>query len=191
MHKDRLVIWFLALLAFMITAFCTGMMSMVGGYSTFYGFAVDSEANVYVGRDSWIRVYQGDREIRKFSPQTSRGYAFRMDNDELLVYAGTDYFRIDLHGEVLERIEEEDLNVDLRFRNPNTRFTAADGTRYRMTGSLLHGKRIWNLETGEVIWQQRTAEVVTTRVAAVSVLCALFSGAMAFVVHGNPDDRTR
>ena len=183
MDKNRQVIWFLALFTFMIVAFFTGMLTIVSGYAAFYGFAVDSQANVYVGRDSWIRVYHGDREVRKISPQTSRGYSFRLENDELLVYAGIYYYRMDQQGEVLERIEEADLDVDLRFRNPNTRFTAADGTRYRMTGSLLHGKRIWNLESGKVIWQQRTSEVVTTRVASVSVLCALFSGAMAFVVH--------
>lgn len=191
MGKDRQATWFLVFLACMIPAFCTGMMSMLGGYSSFYGFAVDSEANVYVGRDAWIRVYQGDREIRKLSPQTSRGYAFRMEHDELLVYAATYYYRMDLQGEVLERIEPDDLDLDLHFYNHNTRFTAADGTRYRMTGSLLHGKRIWNLETGAVVWQQSASEVVTMRIASVSLLCTLVSGAMALFVYGKPNDRSR
>ena len=191
MVKDKRVVWFLALFAFMIVAFFTGMQTLVSGFPAFYGFAVDSDANVYVGRDSWIHVYQGDREIRKLSAQTSRGYTFALENNEILLYNGVSYYCMDLQGEVLERMEEVDLDTRSQLRNPNTRFTAADSTRYHMTGSLLHGKRIWNLETGEVVWQQRTAEVITTRVAAVSVLCALFSGAMAFVVHGNPDNRTR
>ena len=183
MGKDKQTKWILALLAFGMTAFVTGLLTIMGGYAAFYGFAVDSEMNVYVGRDSWIHVYQGNRVLRRLSPQTSRGYAFRMENDELLVYTGSDYSRMDLQGEVLERIDEEDLNVELRFRNPNARFTAADGTRYRMTESLLHGRQIRNVATGETIWKQRPAEVVTMRAAGVSVVCALFSAAMAFLVY--------
>ena len=67
------------------------------------GIRVDDNGNIYVGLTEEIRVFDKSGQLlRSFSPKTSKGYIFEIDEDKLLVDCASTSYVMDLNGAVLE-----------------------------------------------------------------------------------------
>ena len=55
-----------------------------------FGFAVDSNENVYIGTMKRINVYKDGNLLRKIDPPTSRSYQFYIENDQLIIGCAVD-----------------------------------------------------------------------------------------------------
>lgn len=70
------------------------------------GFAVDKEDNLYIGMPSIINVYSPEGDIlRSFSPKTSRGYSFTIEDGEtVFIDSGDKQYTLDLYGVFLKTV---------------------------------------------------------------------------------------
>lgn len=102
----------------------------------YQGFAVDKYGNVYLGKNSRIDVYNGNGDfLRSLDSQTNRGYGLTiLKGDKVFVDTGDYYYLMDLDGNVLQETDVTTLDdiPYLGFIYNQTRFTADDGSEYRM-----------------------------------------------------------
>lgn len=98
------------------------------------GFAVDKDENLYVGMTSLIRVYSPEGDIlRSFSPKTSRGYSFTIEDGEtVFVDSGDKQYILDLYGNLLSTVMgnySKAINSD--------RFISKSGNEYVVHNRML------------------------------------------------------
>ena len=72
---------------FILFGILANVSIFLGAFHTlsFYGFALDSQNLLYVGRDNVIEVYKGNEKVFDINPKTSRAYAFTINNDLCLM----------------------------------------------------------------------------------------------------------
>ena len=111
--------------------------AVTGKACLFYnGFAVDSDGNMYIGKDHVIEVLKPDGDVlRRIDPCTSRGYRFTMDADQTLwIDTGGYLYRTDRFG---ARIESREIHGDGLSVSVLYEYVSADGTAYRMKNRFL------------------------------------------------------
>ncbi len=135
MRLGKLLIIFLLIL-FPIITICNVLMSMGIVSITYSGFGVDSLGVLYVGKENTIEKYKDGKMIGKISPQTSRGYAFTIQEDDtILLSTASIVYKIDHSGKILDEWEDEDTSTfnDVQFIR---KFIAKDGRKYVMKSLL-------------------------------------------------------
>ena len=119
------IIWLV--LTFCLVLTNTGRVSI-----TYSGFGVDSSGVLYVGKEGVIEKYNSDKMVGTISPQTSRGYAFTVREDDTILLSTADMvYKLDLSGKVLDKWEDEGTSTfnDLQHIR---KFTAKNGQKYVM-----------------------------------------------------------
>ncbi len=106
--------WFLftAFLAwFCIISLATGKANI-----TSHGFGIDDQGKVYIGNSNDIFVYSNQSLQYKINAMTSRGYFFRIEEDQTIhLSTSTEVYTIALDGEVLSmRIDNDHTYEDLK-----------------------------------------------------------------------------
>lgn len=97
---------------------------------TMNGFAVDAEGQLYIGQAKKIIVLKDGSIVKTLSPQTSRAYAFTIENGETVVLStSTTVFVMDLDGVVLSQYPDRDSQVFNQLQNKK-RFVDIFGTEY-------------------------------------------------------------
>ena len=119
------IIWF-------VGAVCFILMNIGNVSITYSGFGVDSAGVLYVGKEGVIEKYDGNKMIGEISPQTSRGYAFTIKEDDSILLSTADMvYKLDLSGKVLDEWEDEGTSTfnDLQYIR---KFVGKDGRQYTM-----------------------------------------------------------
>lgn len=97
---------------------------------SYKGFAIDSQDNLYVGKDGGvIGVYSNGKLIKNISLMTSKGYAFTIKNDRLVVAALSSVYTLDLEGNILEKHDDLSIEYNKIFKEKNN-FIDSDGNSY-------------------------------------------------------------
>lgn len=132
MKAKRMLLIYL-LCVFPVISICVFMI-LSGSVSVFYsGFAVDSSGILYVGTDREIKKYSDGKAVGTISPQTARGYAFTIQNDDtILLSTASTVYELDLSGNVLSQRKDEGTKEFNRLQKSKNRFTAQDGQTYVM-----------------------------------------------------------
>ena len=97
---------------------------------TYSGFAIDSENNLYLGKTGGkIDVYSGGKIVKSIS-LTSKGYAFTIKKDKLVVAALSNIYILDLEGNILEKKEcLNDTEYNKLFKEKNI-FIDSEGNKF-------------------------------------------------------------
>lgn len=134
----------------------------------YYGFAVDSSGNLYLGLDHQISVYSDGELIRTITTGTSRGFAFTIeDGDNLILSTSTVIYEMDLYGNVIEKSEDENARKFLKMQR-NKYFTTEDGCRYECKNVLGY---IQILSEGEVIYKMPTWHYIVLIAFVLTAIC--------------------
>ena len=117
---------------------CSIIMEMTGVVCTSYqGFAVDNNHNIYLGKNRDIEVLNDQGiYINKIHPMTSRGYRFTLvDDSEIWISTGDHFYKKDLSDHMIEEkpisLHTDDPLIGINFFT-SRKFTASNGTEYRM-----------------------------------------------------------
>ncbi|MBO5065852.1 MAG: hypothetical protein J6D06_07045 [Clostridia bacterium] len=107
--------------------------TMTGKYTTSYdGFAVDKEENVYIGYpEGKIKVYKDKKYLKTIFSGTNRGVDFTIvDGDKIYVYIAPQGYFLDLNG---KRIEYQGGEFDsfYTYRPQKSEFVFDDGVIYK------------------------------------------------------------
>lgn len=124
--------------------FCMSMLMLEKANISYYGFAIDSDGNIYLGKSSTIQVVdRSGMEIRSIRSMTSRGYNFTIIDDQIYLDTAAHYYIMDLYGNILDEGEGTEEN-ESRFPKINSlgfidasRFTDSAGNRYIMRTRFL------------------------------------------------------
>lgn len=126
------------------------MFSAFNGVCIFYnGFAVDSDKNIYLGKDSVIQVLSPKgEEIRSLNPITSRGYEFTIIDDLIFVDTGTTLYTMDLYGNIIQKSDSTGKSGAIFSNGNQFSCTASDGTNYIMK-NIFSRTKICEVNNGE------------------------------------------
>ena len=119
---------------------------------SYEGFAVDSESNLYLGKDYAIEVLNENGEVlRNIFPFTSRGYKFTVTTDNTIIISTGEYlYTTDLLGNLIDKKTISDYTDD-KLNNINShKFTTSNGTVYVMKNFLLR-TYIYRLEESQKV----------------------------------------
>lgn len=97
------------------------------------GVCVDSAGKIYVGLEEEIRVFdEKGRLLRVISPQTSKGYAFAIDGEMLIVNANGNTYFMDLEGKLLS------TTIESQALDSGNHTVAVNGSVYHISASPLY-----------------------------------------------------
>ena len=136
---------------------CVYIMVMVTGIfialrSDWYGFGVDSEGRVYIGRKTTIVVLDKGQTACEIEVPPHRAYYFTVLPDDTVQVATNSYvFLLDASGNVLSE-EKEIESVTLRRLQRLTEMETADGQKYTCRSVL--GRRCIERSDGEVVYEE-------------------------------------
>ena len=182
MRQHFRIILIIASFVLALAALFTNLMYITFGYAMFTGFAVDAEGCVYVGREAQICVYRDDNQIRTINAQTSRGYAFTIEDDTIFLDTGSQTYRIDLQGNVVEESPTLSNSAKEKLRKVKVSgasysYRTADGRSYSCVKTL-RGYQIYDLDSKALIWSQEENEVILGYFAKGSTLGVLLCAAV-------------
>ena len=106
---------------------------------SYHGFALDDNANIYLGKGSNIEVLNHKGEVlRNISSYTSRGYKFTIAADNTIRISTGDYlYKTDLLGNLINKKVISDYTEDELVGINGHEFTTPDGTVYVMKNFIL------------------------------------------------------
>lgn len=136
MKAPKILIIYL-LFVFPIVLTCLILIAS-GTVSPFYhGFAVDSSGILYIGKDAKIEKYLDGKMIGSISPQTSRGYAFTIkDDDTILLSTASNVYTLDLLGNVVDEKEDMGTSAYNELQNKKRTFITRYNKKYFMRSQL-------------------------------------------------------
>ena len=147
-------------------------MIMIGKVSIHYsGFALDSNGVLYIGKDSKIEKYKGTEVVGEISPQTSRGYAFTIQSDTIILSTASTVYTLDTNGNVLDK--KVDINTETfnDLQKQKNSFEAQDGHTYKMKN--IFGRVQVVSENGSVIYKMPLPDYVA-KLAFILTLVSVF-----------------
>lgn len=118
--------------AFPILAACIILIACGIASPMYNGFGVDSSGVVYVGKEKKIEKYCDGEMIGEIDPQTSRAYAFTLQEDDTILLSTASYvYKMDLSGNVLDEWEDVGTKTYNELQWKRT-FISRDNKKYTM-----------------------------------------------------------
>ena len=115
------------------------MILIVSGTVTmsYHGIAVDSSGRLYIGTDDDIEVYENGKLINTISPQTTRGYVFTInENDVIILSIGSTAYEISTSGNVLAVIPDNTTAMYNRISKTVKNHVSGNGADYTVDSIL-------------------------------------------------------
>ena len=109
-------------------------ISLIGSGTTvtsYEGFALDSNENLYLGEYGKINVYKEGSLLYSVDAHTSRAYAFTIQNDEILISTAETVYITDLSGNVINSYKDTDTSLFNELKSNKDSFSLNDST-YKM-----------------------------------------------------------
>lgn len=100
------------------------------------GFAVDKNDRIYVGEQTEISVYENGTLIRTINPQTSRAFAFTIEDDQILLSATTTVYTMDLDGNILDAREDPGANTYNQLQYNKRKYVSHNGDTYKLKSQI-------------------------------------------------------
>lgn len=99
--KKSVVIYIIIL--FVISSACLMLIASNAVTIAYNGFAIDSSGILYLGKNAKIEKYFNGEIVGNIDPQTSRGYAFTIQNDDtMLVSDASIVYKLELNGNIVD-----------------------------------------------------------------------------------------
>lgn len=162
-----------------LTLILTGKVTL--DYS---GFAFDSQGNFYLGKDSKIEVYHDEALVRTINAKTSRGYAFTVQNDTIILSTGTTVYTMDLQGNVTDEKEDPDTRTFNALQKQKKVFTSDDGHTY--TQKKLFGRISIVSDDGDTVFRMPVSDFVIKSVLTATVI-SLFIAVPVLIVRAGKE----
>lgn len=113
-------------------------ISLIGSGTTitsYEGFALDSNENLYLGEYGKINVYKEGSLLYSVDAHTSRAYAFTIQNDEILISTAETVYITDLSGNVINSYKDTDTSLFNELKSNKDSFSL-NGSTYKMQKTL-------------------------------------------------------
>lgn len=170
---------------FILFGILANVSVFLGAFHTlsFYGFALDSQNLLYVGRDNVIEVYKGNEKVFDINPKTSRAYAFTINNDIIVLSTSEFVYKIDLSGNVIEKSEDIYSKTYTDIEKSKKRFKT-DNNEYFLKNNFGRYKIIDNNKN--VLYELNAKEFSVKLLFIISMLMELLIVCLFFIKNDIP-----
>lgn len=120
-------------------------ISLIGSgtvVTSYEGFALDSNENLYLGEYGKINVYKEGSLLYSVDAHTSRAYAFTIQNDEILISTAETVYITDLNGNVINSYKDTDTSLFNELKSNKDSFSL-NGSTYKMQ------KKLWQKQNSK------------------------------------------
>ncbi len=163
--KPMLLLLILSGVAVAVCVFfqCSGKIS-----TGFHGFGVDSEENIYVGKDQRIEVYCDQQLLYSF-PFNARAYILAIQDDHVLLATPEQATYMDFKGNQLKSVEDNGTLYRSMPQHSN-QFVSSCGKHYLLKTGLIKKNTILCEEDGTVLYTTSLPEQIMQFVFTISVI---------------------
>lgn len=133
-EKDEAFITFSIVSLFILFFVMLISISLIGSgtvVTSYEGFALDSNENLYLGEYGKINVYKEGSLLYSVDAHTSRAYAFTIQNDEILISTAETVYITDLSGNVINSYKDTDTSLFNELKSNKDSFSL-NGSTYKM-----------------------------------------------------------
>lgn len=109
-------------------------ISLIGSgtvVTSYEGFALDSNENLYLGVYGKINVYKDGSLLYSVDAHTLRAYAFTIQNDKILISDAETVYIMDLNGNVISSYEDADTSLFNKLKKDKNSFSL-NGNTYKI-----------------------------------------------------------
>lgn len=145
-------------------------ISLIGSgtvVTSYEGFALDSNENLYLGEYGKINVYKEGSLLYSVDAHTSRAYAFTIQNDEILISTAETVYITDLSGNVINSYKDTDTSLFNELKSNKDSFSL-NGSTYKMQKNF--GRRRIVKDDGKVIYQMPLLDYIVKIGILISML---------------------
>ena len=129
--------WFYVVLSLFIPLWFTALFLSFSTPTKVIGFGIDSNQNLYVGREKRIEVINNSEIVDEIWPLTDKGYNFTIQqNDTILITALNNVYTLDLKGNLIETKSDSYLSIDAQLNKNRKRFVDSNGNEYKLVNIL-------------------------------------------------------
>lgn len=135
------------------------------------GFAIDNSGKLYIGKYGEIDVYDEDVLVKKILLMTSKGYAFTVEDNELIVTALSKKYILDLDGNIVRENDDVLTQEYNELYKKRKEFISEDGTLYKSSNFLGYYKVSKVSESSiESVYEMPVADYIVKIILAVEFL---------------------
>jgi len=167
-----------------VTSVIAGVLLLLSmpfpGGVTYYGFALDSRGNLYLGSHNKIQVLDAEGQmVKTIAPTTNSRYTFSIVDDHIMIDSGTHITTLDLDGNLLgEKIVMIGQDVPQSFPK---KFVDEHGTEYVMKAPWLRTGVYDKTHDMNCIWQMPTTSYIC-RLYCIVLFASWFVAVLIMVV---------
>lgn len=148
--------------------------------SHIYSYDIDKSGNLFLGKNSLVEIYKDCILINEFIPPTNRGYRFKIQDDETILFAtGNKIITLDSNYNVVSK-NNDDSKLYMNIPNKYAIVTGADGNQYKLKSTLGY-QRIYRLKDGKEIYTENLNIYLLSVLHIIS--CVLFSILVICVIY--------
>lgn len=128
-------------------------ISLIGSgtvVTSYEGFALDSNENLYLGVYGKINVYKDGSLLYSVDAHTLRAYAFTIQNDKILISDAETVYIMDLNGNVISSYEDADTSLFNKLKKDKNSFSL-NGNTYKIQKNFGRSRIV--KDNGKVIYQ--------------------------------------
>lgn len=128
-------------------------ISLIGSgtvVTSYEGFALDSNENLYLGVYGEINVYKDGSLLYSVDAHTLRAYAFTIQNDKILISDAETVYIMDLNGNVISSYEDADTSLFNKLKKDKNSFSL-NGNTYKIQKNFGRSRIV--KDDGKVIYQ--------------------------------------
>lgn len=145
-------------------------ISLIGSgtaVTSYEGFALDSNENLYLGEYGKINVYKESYLLYSVDAHTSRAYAFTIQNDEILISTAETVYITDLSGNVINSYKDTDTSLFNELKRNKDSFSL-NGSTYKMQKNFGRSRIV--KDDGKVIYQMPLLDYIVKIGILISML---------------------
>lgn len=128
-------------------------ISLIGSgtvVTSYEGFALDSNENLYLGVYGKINVYKDGSWLYSVDAHTLRAYAFTIQNDKILISDAETVYIMDLNGNVISSYEDANTSLFNKLKKDKNSFSL-NGNTYKIQKNFGRSRIV--KDDGKVIYQ--------------------------------------
>jgi len=160
--------------------------------SSYYGFALDNNGVLYIGKSDGINIY-ANGQFTKTVYKTPGGYYFTIQDEKLYVATSGKVLEMDLRGNLIEKRDDRGSQEIEKLHKQRNVFVT-DDTKYRATGGLFGFYKITRYDNNggsSVIYQSPILDFVLYLAVLAIAIISVILFIKGFIKWSNIRDEQR
>lgn len=166
--RSKNIIIYIVLIVMFIAKTISFFAIVAGDITTsLRAFSVDSDGNLYLGKNSSIEVICENRMVHRINPQSSKAYIFKINEDNHILLSTSMYiYEMELDGTILSVNEDSGCSVYNNLQKDKYYFCSRGGDEYRLINCL--GRYMIEKNNEKIIYEMPFSDYLCSMINLIS-----------------------